>query len=289
MFRAKLARDGADRETTLIHNQWKIAGASLLALGFATACGGETPPPVEPAPPPVAETPAPPPGPDYASFVSSPGRIADDTAKDAARKPAEVLAFSKIMPGQTVFEMEAGAGYYTELLSLTVGPTGKVIMQAPKEFEGFYKDALAARTKANRLANVTVSWSPFDKLDAADASVDVVTWFQGPHELYCAKACGNAAMGDPAKSFAEVARILKPGGLLVIMDHVAPSGAPTTSGNDLHRIDPLPVKALATGAGFALEEESTLLANPADDHTKGVFDPSIQGKTDQFLVRYKKP
>ncbi|MBK8837645.1 MAG: class I SAM-dependent methyltransferase [Hyphomonadaceae bacterium] len=270
------------------NSTWKISGASLLALAFATACGGEPPPPA-PEPTPVAATPAPPPGPDYASFVASTGRTAEDTAKDANRKPADVLAFAKVMPGQTVFEMEAGAGYYTELLSLAVGPTGKVIMQAPKEFEGFYKDGLAARLKDNRLANVTVSWSPFDKLDAADASVDVVTWFQGPHELYCAKACGNAAMGDPAKSFAEVARILKPGGTFVIMDHVATAGAPTTSGNDLHRIDPMPVKALATTAGFGLDEESTLLANPADDHSKGVFDPSIQGTTDQFLLRYKKP
>ena len=192
-------------------NLWKITGASLAALAFATACGGETPAPAEPVAP-VAETPAPPPGPDYASFVASTGRTADDTAKDANRKPADVLAFTKVASGQTVFEMEAGAGYYTELLSLAVGPTGKVIMQAPKEFEGFYKDPLAARLKDNRLANVTVSWSPFDKLDAADASVDVVTWFQGPHELYCAKACGGAVMGDPAKAFAEVARILKPGG-----------------------------------------------------------------------------
>lgn len=273
----------------MTRNTLKITGASLLALAFAAACGGEAPAPAEPAPAPVAETPAVPAGPDYASFLASPGRVAEDTAKDANRKPAEVLAFTKIMPGQTVFEMEAGAGYYTELFSLAAGPTGKVIMQAPKEFEGFYKDALAARTKDNRLANVTVSWSPFDKLDAADASVDVVTWFQGPHELYCAKACGNAVMGDPAKSFAEVSRILKPGGYFVIMDHVSPTGTPTTSGNDLHRIDPMAVKALATTAGFALDEESALLANPADDHTKGVFDPSIQGKTDQFLLRYKKP
>ena len=138
-------------------NIWKITGASLAALAFATACGGETPAPAEPVAP-VAETPAPPPGPDYASFVASTGRSAEDTAKDANRKPADVLAFTKVAPGQTVFEMEAGAGYYTEMLSLAVGPTGKVIMQAPKEFEGFYKDPLAARLKDNRLANVTVSW-----------------------------------------------------------------------------------------------------------------------------------
>ncbi|MFT3723746.1 MAG: methyltransferase domain-containing protein [Hyphomonadaceae bacterium] len=270
-------------------NIWKIAGASLAAIAFAAACGdnkaAETP-----APAPVAEAPpAPPPGPDYASFVSAPGRIDADMAKDANRKPAEVLAFSKIMPGQTVFEMEAGAGYYTELLSRAVGPSGKVIMQAPKEFESFYKDALAARLKDNRLANVTQSWSMFDKLDAADGSVDVVTWFQGPHELFCAKDCGNLKMGELNAVFKEVSRVLKPGGLFVVMDHAVPVGTPTTSGNDLHRIDPMVVKAAATTAGFSLDEESPLLANPADDHTKNVFDKAIQGHTDQFLLRYKKP
>jgi predicted methyltransferase len=266
---------------------WKIAGVSLAAIAFAAACG-ETKP-AEPAPAPEVAAPAAPVGPDYASFISEPGRADADMAKDAARKPAEVLAFSKILPGQTVFEMEAGAGYFTELLSRAVGPNGKVVMQAPKEFESFYKDDLAARLKDNRLTNVTQSWSMFDKLDAADASVDVVTWFQGPHEVFCKKACGDLKMGELGAVFTEISRILKPGGYLVIIDHAAPMGAPTTSGNDLHRIDPMVVKAAATTANFALEEESALLANAEDDHTKGVFDKAIQGKTDQFLLRYKKP
>jgi predicted methyltransferase len=268
------------------NNIWKIASVSLAALAFAAACGGETPAPAEPAP--VAETPAAPAGPDYASFVASPTRSAEDTARDANRKPAEILAFSKVMPGQTVFEMEAGGGYFTELLSLAVGPTGKVIMQSPKEFESFYP-GVPKRLENGRLANVVQSASMFDKLDATDASVDVVTWFQGPHELFCKKACGDLKMGEPAAVFTEISRILKPGGYLVIIDHAVPTGTPTTSGNDTHRIDPMQVKALATAANFALEEESALLANPADDYTKGVFDPAVQGKTDQFLLRYKKP
>ncbi len=267
------------------NNLWKIAGASLAALAFATACGGEAPKPAEPAP--VAETPAPPPGPDYAALLAAPDRFEGDAARDAARKSAEVLAFSKIMPGQTVFEIEAGGGYFTELLSRAVGPTGKVIMQSPKEFDSFYPNA-AKRLENNRLPNVTKSASMFDKLDAADASVDVVTWFQGPHELYCVEACGKLPMGQPAAVFTEISRILKPGGLFVIIDHSAPQGTPTTSGN-IHRIDPMQIKALATAANFALEEESNILANPADDQSKDVFDPAVQGKTDQFLLRYKKP
>lgn len=225
---------------------------------------------------------------DFASTVSAAGRISSDYERDAARKPAEVLAFSRIGPGKTVFEMEAGSGYYTELFSRAVGSSGSVTMQSPKEFERFYKDALDARLKDNRLANVKVSWSTFDRLDAPDGSVDVVTWFQGPHEMWCKAACGNVPMGDAAGAFREAARMLKPGGYFVVMDHVAPQGAPATSGNDTHRIDPAIVKPMIAAAGFVLEEESSLLANPADDYTKGVFDPAVQGKTDQFLLRYRK-
>jgi predicted methyltransferase len=49
------------------------------------------------------------------------------------------------------------------------------------------------------------------------------------------------------------------------------------------------VKAEVTAVGFKLDGESRIFANPADDHTKMVFDPAIRGKTDQFLLRFKKP
>lgn len=258
-----------------------LTAASALALALS-ACA-----PKEEAAAPAA--PVAPAGPAYAALLASPQRPAADTARDADRKPAAVLAFARIMPGQTVFEVEAGGGYYTELLSNAVGPIGKVIMHSP-DFGGGggVKQVQDERLKDGRLANVTPTISNFDKLDAADASVDVVTWFLGPHELWCIKDCGGP-LGDPAESFAEISRVLKPGGYLVIMDHVAPQGTPTTSGDTTHRVDPMQIKALATGANFALEEESNILANPADDHTKGVFDPAIRGKTDQVLLRYKKP
>jgi predicted methyltransferase len=264
---------------------WKIAGLSLAALVAASACAKKE----EAAVTPAAETPAPVAAPDYAALLLASDRPVADAGRDELRKPAAVLAFSKIMPGQTVFEIEAGGGYYTELLSHAVGPTGKVTMQSPKEFESFYGKDLEARLADNRLANVTSTQSLFDTFEAPDGSVDVVTWFQGPHELYFKPDNIPGGLGDPVKSFAEVNRILKPGGYFIIMDHAAAAGAPSTTGNDLHRIDPMLVKAAATAAGFVLEEESPLLANPEDDHTKGVFDETVRGKTDQFLLRYQKP
>ncbi len=227
--------------------------------------------------------------PDYAAILLAGDRLVADAGRDADRKPAEVLAFSKVLPGHTVFEMEAGGGYYTELLSRAVGPTGKVHMQAPAEFESFYKEDQAARLANNRLPNVVTTQSHFDQLDAPDASVDVVTWFQGPHEVYFKPPETPGGFGDAAASHAAVFRILKPGGYYVVMDHAAAAGAPETTGGDLHRIDPAIIKSTIEAAGFVLEEESALLANPSDDYTKGVFDPAVRGKTDQFLLRYRKP
>lgn len=275
-----------------MNHAWKRAGVSLAALACLAACDNAKTDTAATTPAPAAAPAAPPPppaaaAPDYKALLLAGDRPVVDVGDDAARKPAEVLEFSKIMTGETVFEVEAGSGYYTELLSHAVGPTGKVIMQSPA-FGGFYKKDVDTRLKDNRLANVTQSTTMFDKFEAPDKSVDVVTWFLGPHELWCIKDCGGP-LGDPAKSFAEAFRVLKPGGYFVVMDHAAKTGEPNTTGDKLHRIDPMIVKAMATTAGFVLDDESKVLANPADDHTKSVFDKSIKRHTDQFLLRYKKP
>jgi predicted methyltransferase len=227
--------------------------------------------------------------PDYAAVLQQSGRPAEDRKDDADRKPAEILAFSRIMTGDKVFEIEAGSGWFTELISRTVGPEGQVVMQSPKEFETFYKDGLAARLKDNRLPNVRYSPTLFDTLDAPDGWADVVTWYLGPHEVYFKPQNAPNGLGDPAGSYAAAFRVLKPGGYFVILDHAADAGAPTSVGNTIHRIDPAVVKAAAKAAGFVLEEESSLLAHPGDDRAKSVFDPALRRKTDQFLLRYRKP
>ncbi len=266
-------------------HRWTLLGVSAIALAFAACSPAEETAPAPAAP--VAEAPAP--APDYAALLADPARPAEDAADDATRKPAEILAFSKIMTGDTVLEIEAGGGWFTELNSRAVGPEGKVIMQAPIEFEAFYKEGLDKRLADNRLPNVTFSASHFDTYDVADGSVDVATWFLGPHELWFKPDNAPDGLGDPAGSFAAIYKALKPGGYFVVLDHAAAAGAPTDVGGTLHRIDPAIIKQFASDAGFVLEEESALLANPEDDHTKGVFDPAIRRKTDQFLLRYVKP
>ena len=267
-----------------------------VALGATTllfaACGKKSD--TAPAPAsdateaPVAE-PAPP-AVDYAAVASAAvadaARPADDIKRDGDRKTAETLAFMQVAPGMTVFDIEAGGGFYTELLARAVGPEGAVVMQNPEGFYGFVGDAIAARLGEGRLGNVRESKSMFDALDGADATYDLVTWVQGPHELYYKPE--GPSLGDPAKSYAEIFRILKKGGAFVVVDHSAVAGAPETTGHDLHRVDKAIVIAMAEAAGFTLEAESDLLANPDDPRTIGVFDEAIRGKTDQFMLRFRK-
>lgn len=121
-----------------------------------------------------------------------------------------------------------------------------------------------------------------------DASLDVVTWFQGLCELWYKPEGGPEGLGDPDNSFAGIARGLKPGRRFIVIDQVAPAGSPPASGGDSHRIDPAHIYGMASEAGFMPEGGSALLPNPADAGLKSV-DPEIRGKTDQVLVAFSKP
>ncbi|MEQ8935809.1 MAG: class I SAM-dependent methyltransferase [Amphiplicatus sp.] len=263
-----------------------VAGVASLAL---VACGEKT---AAPDAPDAAVSAAPAASVDYdaiaAAAVADSARPEADRANDERRKPAIALAFMQVEPGDAVFEMEAGGGWYTELLSHAVGENGSVIMQNPEGFLSFVGDEINARLADGRLANVRQSLSIFDALDAPDGSVDVVTWVQGPHELYYTPEDGTF-LGDPFKSYAEIFRILRPGGAFVVIDHSAIPGSPETTGNELHRIDRSIVVDMAEGAGFMLDGDSGFLANPDDTRTTNVFDPAIRGRTDQFALRFKKP
>jgi predicted methyltransferase len=225
---------------------------------------------------------------DYAAVLADPGRPAADKNDDAARKPAEVLAFAQIRAGDTVLEMEAGRGWYSDILANAIGSSGKLIVQYPPEFN--YGDAAyKARVDAGRLKNATITVSAFDKLQASDNSVDKVLWILGPHELYFTPRNAQAGvLGDVQKTYAEIARVLKPGGVFVAMDHAANAGAPSSTGQTIHRIDPAVVLAAAKAAGLEYIDKSDVLANPADDRSKMVFDASVRRHTDQFLFRFRK-
>ena len=223
---------------------------------------------------------------DVVAALAHPDRPSTDAAADAARNPVEVLAFAGLETGMDIFEMEAAGGYYTEILSRSVGANGSVVLQEAPDLMSFVGDGIELRTANNRLPNVRVSMTNFDKLDAEDNSIDMVTWIQGPHELGFAPD-GND-LGDPAGSFQEIVRILKPGGILLAIDHIAANGAGLEAGGITHRVEESVITQMATEAGLSVLRRSEMLMNPADPLTAHVYDPSIRGKTSRFIVLYRK-
>lgn len=212
-------------------------------------------------------------------------RPAADAGDDARRMPLEVLSFAGIEKGMAVFEMEAGGGWYTEILSRVVGPAGSVTMQNPPSFDSFYGDEPAQRVE--RLGNVRLSWTNFDELDAADNSMDMVTWILGPHELWFQQD-GNISLGDPETAFAEIHRILKPGGVFLAIDHAAAADSGPEVGGTLHRIREGIIVEYAEEAGLSVLRSSPLFVNENDPLDISVFDESIQGNTSKFVVLFRK-
>ncbi len=226
---------------------------------------------------------------DYAAIISNEARPADDVARDNVRKPSAVLEFAGVTPGMTVYEIEAGGGYFTEILSLAVGDTGTIYMQNPAAFDSYFGGSQPPRLSEGRLDNVEYVKTQFDDLKVEDASVDMVTWMQGPHELWYTPDSAPDGLGEAKAAFAEIARVLKPGGMFIALDHTAPAGSPATTGGETHRIDPALVIGMAKSAGLEMVASSDMFANPDDPMTVTVFDESIRGKTDQFLLKFQKP
>lgn len=210
-----------------------------------------------------------------------------DKARDAGRKPADVVAFLGIEPGMTVIDLIAAGGWYTEVLATAVGTDGTVYAQNNAfvlQFrEGANDKAITARLADGRLPNVVRLDREMNDLGLEPGSVDVAITALNFHDIYNSPAGGREA----AAGFLAIAKyVLKSGGVLGIIDHVGVAGADNAK---LHRMQPKDVEALAVAAGFVVEAQSDLLANPADDHTTGVFDPSVRGKTDRFLFKLRKP
>lgn len=222
---------------------------------------------------------------DYAAALADPQRPEADSSRDAARFPAEVLAFAQVSRGEKVGDFIIGGGYWTRILSNVVGPEGKVYAFTPDEFIRFrpaYKDEQAAAVagRANVVAlNGPVAQPPFPE------PLDTIITVQNLHDLYI----GAFPEGTGPKAIAALYAALKPGGTLLVIDHSAAPGAGLAAANAVHRMDKEAAIAALTAAGFVVEAESQIYARPDDPRTANVFDPSIRGKTDQFALRLRKP
>ncbi len=218
--------------------------------------------------------------------MADPARAAD-RHDDARRKLAAVMVFTGVKPGDKVVELVPGTGYWTRVFSQIVGPQGHVYTVWPTETAKYSAKSLAkwqALVKTPHYANVSLLEQPAGAL-SVPAKVDIVFTSENYHDYH------DPFMGpvDMHKFDREVYDTLKPGGVFIVIDHMAPAGSGTSDTNTLHRIDPAVVKREVESAGLVFDGSSDALLNPKDPLTIPVFDKSIRGHTSQFIYRFRKP
>lgn len=208
-----------------------------------------------------------------------------DAKRDATSKPFAVLEFIGVQPGWTVLDMLAGGGYYSEVLSNAVGEQGKVYLHNNAAYIGFV-EGLDERVADNRLPNVQTIVAEVEDVPIPDASVDMALLVLTYHDVYFTSENWTVT-ADPL--FNTLKRVLKPGGVLAIIDHHGTPGSGKAQVQDLHRIDAEFAKQDIASHGFKFVAASDLLENADDDFSKSVFDPSVRRKTSRFVYKFIKP
>lgn len=239
-------------------------GAAALALGGA---GLNAAAPVMP--------------PFIAAAIANPERPTFDRARDANRKPGEMLVFAGVKPGMKIVELQPGGGYFTRILSMAVGQLGKVAAISTRAIPAVNEWA-QTHSQVVTMDDAKPGTIPTQSIER----FDLVWTTMNYHDFKNIKiGDSDAAAGYNAAAF----EVLKPGGAYLVSDHDAAKGAGATVTSTLHRIEAAQVIKEVEAAGFKLEAQGNILRNPADNHTAPVRDGSVQGKTDQFVLLFRKP
>lgn len=225
----------------------------------------------------------------YDAAVAGKDRPADAVKLDDSRKPAQVLRFLGLRKGDRALDLFTGSGYYAEIMGRAVGPKGSVTAWEASNFLDDKSRAELAALHA-RTPNVTLVDSSPAAIALPPAGFDFAMIDLNYHDTYWESAKYNFARMDPDAFLRAIYASLRPGGTFGVVDHVANPGGDTRAVVEaLHRIDPATIRADFARAGFVFAGESDILRNPADDHTKLVFDPAIRGKTDRVVYKFVKP
>lgn len=249
----------------------------VIAAFLLAACGEQ--PASDSAPAEAAAQPT------LATILAGESRSAEDRARDAGRRPAEVIAAMGIEPGMRVLELLAAGGWYTEVLSLAVGPDGHVTAHntagALQMREGANEIALSARLADGRLPNVSRLNKEFADLTAADGPFDLAFTALNLHDIY------NRGGDDAAiAAAAAIYSTLRPGGYFVVIDH---AGREDQDNVELHRMLKRDAIRVIEAAGFELDIDSDLLQSTGDDMTQHIRAEGLRGYTNRFLLRFRKP
>ncbi|PHR19230.1 MAG: methyltransferase [Sphingopyxis sp.] len=228
-------------------------------------------------------------GPDFEAAVSDPGRDQADIKLDDSRKPAEVLEFMGLESGDTVVDLFAGGGYYSEIMGRVVGPEGSVTAVNPPQFTTSEQSKAKWAGVAERQPNVKMVPSQLPDYKPAPDSIDFAMLHLIYHDFYWESEEYKFEKMNPVAVLSNLFVGMKPGGIVAVIDHVGSPGDTRAVVEKTHRIDPTTVRSDFLKAGFVLDGESDMFANPDDDLELNVFDPAVRGQTDRIVMRFRKP
>lgn len=221
--------------------------------------------------------------PHIAAALANEARSQESRARDAERRPGDVLALAGIAKGMRVADLASGRGYYAELLASAVGPSGSVVLHNPPYVvERFGDMGVPALLAKPHMANARGLVAPLEALPLEAGTLDAIFLVLFYHDLYWQET-------DRAAMQRAIFDALVPGGVFVVVDHHAAAGSGARDAKTLHRIDVDEVKRDVARGGFELALESDVLHRPGDDRTSNVFDEAIRGRTDRFVLVFRKP
>jgi predicted methyltransferase len=226
----------------------------------------------------------------YDAALTHPGRPAADSARDALDHPAEMLRLAGIKPGMKVADVLAGDGYYSELLSYVVGPTGHVYLINNLAFDHWSQPALKDRMAGGRLTNVTQQTVDLNDMKLPPASLDAILLVKVYHDMYWVDSDPKSPWPkiDVSSVLDQLSRSLKPGGTLLLIDHSAKTGHGKSDAGTLHRIEEAFAVQDFTAHGFKVIAKSDLLKRPDDARDLISYKGPALGKTDRFVLVFRK-
>jgi predicted methyltransferase len=223
------------------------------------------------------------------SAIGNSDRAEANSERDAARKPDQVLAFVGLEAGDVVLDYGAAAGYWAELFSGVVGDGGKV-----------YAHRHSGKSYAKAKDRLKAKFSPFGNIELlpvargadfplGDGSVDTILVSYLFHHMHYADESGETFPDSSRALFDEFRRVLKLGGTVIIIEHVAIDGSGRAESAGWHRTPPEMAKADIAGVGFEFVGDAPEIFHNPDDDLKNVWNKTgLRGKTTTFVQKYRK-
>jgi predicted methyltransferase len=228
----------------------------------------------------------------YDAAISQPGRNAADVKRDALDHPAEILRLTGIKAGMHVADVLAGDGYYSELLANVVGPSGHVLMLNNAAFDHWSDDDRKPRLAGNRLPTVEYRVVNLEQMNLGSGTLDAIVLSKVYHDLYWVDS-NNETKGlwpkiNTSAVLDQLVQALKPGGVLLLVDHSAKVGHGSADASSLHRIDEAFARQDFTKRGMQVVASSDLLRRKDDAREQVSYKEPMLGKTDRFVLVFKK-